>query len=146
MYISKRFSTITASVAVLSVLAVLIASCGFRLGDDIRIPEGFRGWVTIRYNEPGTPKLQIVNRHRLIAVPISGHVLTSSRRAVGYGRDLYSIGAARQSMPIKTDLEGCGDRDVCVRQIEQYSSPHVETIFFVGAKDEVKRYERPVVH
>jgi hypothetical protein len=125
-------------------IALPLASCGLRPGNDVSIPAGFKGWVTIRYNDAGSPPLRRAGLRPVINVPWTGEVLTSSRRSDGYGVDhFYFVTQDGKRTPIKEDSHGCPESEQCIQQFEYYSSPHQATVFFVGAKHELNGYKRP---
>jgi len=45
------------------------------------IPDGFEGWVVIRYDVPGEPSLGREGAKTMIKVPSSGSVITPRARA-----------------------------------------------------------------
>lgn len=51
------------------------------------IPEGFSGWVTIRYEKPDAPALEEKDGVLMIWVPENGIVETSSKLVNGWARD-----------------------------------------------------------
>jgi hypothetical protein len=146
--LTVRISSLSRFCALLGAFFLLpLVFCGLRAGNDISLPAGFKGWVTIRYNNPGSPRLRRSGLRPVIRVPWSGMVSTSSRRSTGYGVDrYYFVAADGKQTRIKDDSHGCPESDPCVQQFEYYSSPHQVTVFFVGSKYEVSSYKRPDVN
>jgi uncharacterized protein DUF6843 len=123
-----------------------LVSCGLRPGNDVSIPAGFKGWVTIRYDAAGSPPLQRNGLRPVINVPPTGEVLTSSRRSNGYGVDhFYFVASDGKRTPIKEDSHGCLESELCIQQFEYFTSPRQATVFFVGTKREMSSYKRPEV-
>ena len=126
-------------------LMLSLVSCGLRAGNDVFIPAGFKGWVTIRYNNAGSPPLQRTGLRRVINVPWTGEVFTSSRRPTGYGVDhFYFVAADGKRTSIKEeDSHGCLESEPCVQQFDYYSSPYQAMVFFVGTKGDLSGHKRP---
>lgn len=69
-------------------MAALICGCGkSRTPVDWSIPDGYEGWIKIDYNVRATPALLAVAGHRIIRVPASGYVQTSSDLESGWAFD-----------------------------------------------------------
>jgi len=136
-------------IVILAVAFVVIAiapACGIRAGNVVLIPNGFRGWVVIRYNVSGAAELGHDGVKTLISVPESGAVFTSSDRPSGYARDeYYFVGGNDKRLRITSDAEGCQTRKPCVQGFEYITSPVKVTVFFVGTKQELPLYPRPNV-
>jgi hypothetical protein len=115
---------------------------GFRRGDRVLIPERYLGWIVIHYGINGQPRLPHEDGKNLINISPSGNVLTSSKRASGYGSDDYFFVDARgNKAKIHSEWNGC-ELQVCVSYFEFYSDPDV-TIFFVGDRSDLTRFSRP---
>ena len=109
-------------------------------------PDGFEGWVVIRYDIPGEPAFDREGAKTLVKVPKSGSLSTSSDSANGYGIDEYYLVAADgQRVRVPSEAEGCKDQDPCVQQFEFITSPIKATLFFVGKKQDVSQYPKPKV-
>jgi hypothetical protein len=143
----SRMSFATKKLVVLAGLVVLLLlfSRGLRAGDEVLIPDGFAGWVEIRYKEPGTPPVRRSGLKPLLTIPSSGRMLTSSSRSTGYGDDhYYFLSPEGRRTEIRNDTGGCGENELCVQQFEYYSSPQV-TVFFVGRAHDLPSYKRPTI-
>jgi hypothetical protein len=120
------------------------ACCGIRRGDVVLLPNGFEGWVVIRYEVSNTPVLEREGFRNVVRVPTSGEFSTNSKRAVGYGFDTYYfVDVAGKRQRIRAWDEHCERQEVCVQQFQLFSSPSIATIFFVGKKDDVPRHPKP---
>lgn len=134
-------------VGVLAAVMVAGVSCGVRAGNITLIPDGFEGWVVIRYQVPGEPSLGREGAKTIVKVPASGSLITNSDRPNGYGIDeYYFVGADGKRVPIQNEAEGCKRQDApCVQQFEFVTSPIKATMFFVGQKPDFGRYPKPKV-
>lgn len=73
---------------------------------DFLVPEGYEGWVCIRYAVPDAAPLPELGGVQQLRIPAGGYLETSSRLAVGWRRDRYfwydSTGTTR--IPGSVDL------------------------------------------
>ncbi len=132
------------------VLALLVfsgASCGVRAGDIVLVPNGFRGWVIVRYEVPDAPPLGREGFKTVIRVPLSGYLFTRSGRSAGYGVDEYYFeDAAGKRTRMQLESGGCAERDSpCAQQFVFSMGSVTATTFFVGTKSDLGRYPRPTV-
>lgn len=56
---------------------------------DYYLPEGYEGWVTIRYRVPGADPLPVKDGRLQFAISDSGYLETSDELVVGWRRDHY---------------------------------------------------------
>ena len=121
-----------------------LTACGIRRGDDVLLPNGFEGWVVIRYEVSNSPALEREHFRNIIRVSPSGEFSTSSTRAVGYGSDAYYlVDAAGKRQRIRSWDEHCEPQEVCVQQFQLFSGPLIATRFFIGKKDNMPKYSKP---
>ena len=75
------------------------------------IPEGYAGWVTVRFEKAGTPALPLVDGVVEYHIPSTGILETSSKLETGWSRDefFWEGPSGRQLIPKKVD---CGS-DMC---------------------------------
>ena len=72
-----------------STATLFLYGCGFRRGDRVLIPDGYVGWVEIRYNVRGAPQLRLVDGKYELRIGADGKLVTSSDQSSGYGSDEY---------------------------------------------------------
>ena len=72
------------------------------------IPEGFSGWVTVRFEKPGMPELPKNDGATEYHIPATGILETSSKLASGWSRDAFfrEGPSGIQSIPKQVDFEG----------------------------------------
>lgn len=74
----------------------LLSGCETRPREIYEIPENFRGWVTVEYENPSCSALVVRENRVLLTVSHAGLVCTSSRFVEGEARDeYYLVGQAR---------------------------------------------------
>ncbi len=134
-------------VCLLIVFHIAIAvSCGFRAGNVVLIPMGFRGWVVIRHEVAGAPPFGHEGGKMLIKVPESGILSSSSNWPSGYGNDeYYLVGDDGQRVRIHSPFEGCNDPAPCIQRFEFITSPIKATVFFVGNVQDLSQHPKPKV-
>lgn len=129
-------------VVILAVIAIAFVWHGFRRGDDVLIPENYRGWVAIHYRINGQPSLPMRNGRYVLVISASGTLLTSSERASGYGRDnFYFLSSLGNKSRIPREAEGC-QQQVCASFFEYYYNPNI-TVFYVGRSSDLSQFTRP---
>lgn len=70
--------------------AILLASCGETRSRSIfEIPEGYKGWVEVRFGRAECPTVLEGAAGRVFRIPRSGVLCTSSLRDTGVARDEY---------------------------------------------------------
>lgn len=69
--------------------AFVLLGCGFRHGDRVLIPDGYVGWVEIRYNVKGAPPTPLVDGMYELRLGADGTFATSSDHSTGYGAEEY---------------------------------------------------------
>lgn len=104
----KRFFN---RILIVSGLSALIYFAGYsfftkRKDREIYLPNGFSGWVTIRYEKAGAPPLDVKNGHYIIHVNDSGIVETSTRLQTGWGRDDFYFESPLRAIPKSIDSAG----------------------------------------
>jgi hypothetical protein len=133
-------------IAVLSLMLMLMVSCGVRAGNVVLLSEPFEGWVVIHYNVRDSPPFGHEGFKTLIRVPPSGTVSTISARPKGYGFDeYYFIGTDGKRVRLKTEEDRCSNQEICVRRPQYYFSPATDTIFFVGTRQDLRRNPAPEI-
>jgi hypothetical protein len=68
-------------------------------------PEGFKGWLTIRFSDPTCPPLDSQGAFLIVSVPASGQVCTStphSDRWVYYRFEYLHSDGSRTSIPLRS--------------------------------------------
>ena len=123
-----------------------LASCGFRTGNTVLIPDGYVGWVRIYYHEASAPSLRKESGSYLIVIDNSGSARTSSTRDPGYGSDEYFyVSSSGVRTKLKTqDVEGSPDD--LVHDFTYQSAPREVTLFLVGPRAAVKITPRPALY
>ena len=99
------------------------------------IPEGYRGWVQIRYQIPTCPALERRDGKYLIEIPPTGEVCTSTAPEYGEAVDeYYVVGATRR----RINWSGWGQGGMIWG--DRIGGPPGSTVqrFFVGAEEEYK--------
>ncbi len=125
---------------------VIGVSCGFRAGNVVLIPMGFRGWVVIRHDVAGAPVFGHERFKMLIKIPESGLLSSSSDWPSGYGTDeYYLVGRDGQRVSIHSQFQGCNDPAPCIQEFEFISSPIKATLFFVGNKQDLAQHPKPTL-
>jgi hypothetical protein len=72
------------------VLAVMLSGCvRERTPQHYLVPDGFSGWVYVRYDDPTCPPLEMRDRRQVITFPKSGKVCTSTTHETGVATDLW---------------------------------------------------------
>lgn len=113
-----------------------------RRPDRFLIPEGYVGWVMIKYQVKGAPALPIEDGRYLITFPISGRTQTSSEQEYGWASDdyfYYSPDGRRHQLKVTT--WGSGGM-IWGRSNGKKITDSNEVIygrFFVGTEEEFKR-------
>lgn len=72
------------------------------------IPEGFAGWVTVKFEKAGAPALPIKDGAVEYHVPASGILETSSKLETGWSRDEFFREGPSGPQPIPKHVD-CGD-------------------------------------
>jgi hypothetical protein len=74
------------------------------------LPEGYSGWVTVRFEKPGATELPIADGAQQLHIPESGIMETSSKLHTGWSKDefFWQISSDVRPIPKKTD---CGDQN-----------------------------------
>jgi hypothetical protein len=75
---------------------------------DFYLPEGYAGWVRIRYSTPGAPPLEVKEGVLQLHVPESGLLETSTVLRMGWRRDRYFWQKAAGPEPIPPYVEAAG--------------------------------------
>jgi hypothetical protein len=71
------------------------------------IPEGFRGWAKLDYYIPNAPPLPVVNGYKVVHLPRSGYLQTSSGRVDAmFSRDHYLYRTDGRWVELKFDPKG----------------------------------------
>jgi len=85
---------------------ILLSSCEKRRTPTAyELPAGFNGWVTVKYEKPNAPPLQLVNGYYIIRISDSGFAETSSKIEEGWAQDKYYWfeGDKEKSLPQYTE-------------------------------------------
>jgi hypothetical protein len=71
------------------------------------LPEGFHGWVTIRFEREGSPPLEKKDGAYQVYIPESGILETSSELQTGWARDAFfrKKGGQWEELPLNVDGE-----------------------------------------
>ena len=90
----KRKLKLVEKIILLSTVFMAIFLIGFwlslkRTNRRYIIPQGYKGWVTIRYNFPGSPPLPEVDGFYQLQIPDSGYLFTSTPLEKGWGKDEF---------------------------------------------------------
>lgn len=82
------------------------------------IPDGYSGWVTIKYEKENAPALKEVDGVWELRIPPSGVLETSSELSSGWARDefFWSKGGGNELIPRKVDVDGEAMRTVHDRE------------------------------
>ncbi len=82
------------------------------------IPEGYTGWVTVKYEKEGQPPLKEVDGTWELRIPASGVLETSSSLGSGWARDefFWTDGVNDEKIPRKVDVDGEAMRSVHDRE------------------------------
>lgn len=107
----KRKLKFTERIILLSTVFMAIFLIGFwlslkRTNRKYIIPEGYEGWVTVRYNFPGSSPLQEVDGFYELHIPDSGYLLTSSPLEKGWGKDEFYWRGPSGLVPIPNYTDG----------------------------------------
>lgn len=149
VYLNRMLRMLRATRCAIVVLLLCLSSssCGLRAGEVLLLPSGYKGWVVIRYEIAGQPRLSRSGFKTLVRVPVSGSLETSSKMEFGYGVDeFYYVNSADERMAISSESgNGCKPEDVCARRFQFYTSPVRTAVFFVGTAKELVRYPEPKV-
>lgn len=98
-----------AVVAALLMMAAILAACSREKRERFVIPDGYAGWVCVSYGVDGAPELPTEDGYRLIVVPWSGVVETSSPGLPGPGyvdEFLYDSDGRRRHVDVGWELGG----------------------------------------
>jgi hypothetical protein len=68
---------------------VLSACAPARTPDHFLLPDGFTGWVYVRYDDPSCAPLDMRDGRRVVRIPADGRLCTSTTYETGSARDLY---------------------------------------------------------
>lgn len=88
--------------------ALLLTGCTTglqRTPDLFLIPQGYTGWVLVEYEVKDAPPLELRDGYRVLPVPSSGILKTSSGQQQGWARDVYKFVDASGNL---TDLPQTG--------------------------------------
>jgi len=121
---------------------LILASCArpFTTPEQWLIPEGFRGWAKLDYYVPQAPPLPEVNGYKVVHLPRSGYLQTSSGRVDAmFSKDkyLYRTGGRWRELQfdpkgIETGLQLSAIYEMKERMFEKSNYK----CLFVGTKEE----------
>lgn len=85
-----RSRHLTASDVCALVLAIMLSACVHqRTPQHYLVPDGFSGWVYVKYDDPSCPALEMRDRMQVIHFPKSGKVCTSTPYEPGAATDVW---------------------------------------------------------
>ncbi|RMG66913.1 MAG: hypothetical protein D6722_14185, partial [Bacteroidetes bacterium] len=81
-------------IVIIATVNSVVIFLGFMLMDkapnrDFLVPQGYEGWVCIRYEVPEAPPLPELDGVQQLRIPASGYLETSTALTVGWRRDRY---------------------------------------------------------
>lgn len=130
--------------------AIAVVSFGCTLGQATRrpsrylIPDGYVGWVQVKFDVSGQPSLPVEEDHYLIVFPPSGILTTSSGIEYGWAKDqyYYYLDGKRQELLQTTYGKGGliwgGSTGWSGKNYDERTDVVEE--FFVGTEDEFRRF------
>jgi hypothetical protein len=134
----KRRGLIIAGLAAFGLIVALFAFFSVRFmrerGLIYEIPGGYRGWIFVQFGDASCPPLQRRGVVRLVQVPPSGRICTSSGgpEGIGYVQFEYVYGDGRH---VRLPASSTSGGDALVRMLT-YDPKDKSEIDFVGNKDE----------
>ncbi len=135
----KRKLKLTEKIILLSTLFMAIFLIGFwlslkRTNRRYIIPEGYSGWVTIRYNYPDAAPLPKFDEYWELHIPDSGYLYTSSPLEKGWGKDEFFWNGPSGMRPIPNYLSGEEGTEMYIhgRDIRHFSHESLLTQLPVG--------------
>ncbi|MEM9083441.1 MAG: hypothetical protein AAGB34_07585, partial [Planctomycetota bacterium] len=98
------------------------------------LPEGFSGWVTIRYNSPDAEALPLTDGAFELRIPDSGYLYTSSPLEKGWGKDTFFWLKASEKEEIPNYIQVGGQTRMFIhgRDIRHFSHEHLLKTLEVG--------------
>jgi len=82
--------SVTRWVACAWIAACVLSACApARTPDHFLLPDGFTGWVYVRYDDPSCAPLDMRDGRRVVRIPADGRLCTSTPYETGSARDLY---------------------------------------------------------
>lgn len=77
-------------VVLVLVVACVLSSCvRQRTPQHYLVPDGFSGWVYVRFDDPSCPPLEVRDARQVIRFPANGKVCTSTAYQTGSATDLW---------------------------------------------------------
>ncbi len=101
-------------------------------------PAGFKGWVVVKYGDPSCPPLSGQGIFKVVRVPASGRVCTSSRhdgRWIYYRFEYVHPNGRRESLPLRSGSDPPGKIQVW---LVTYISEYQWEEDFVGSKEDAR--------
>lgn len=118
---------------------------GGRRPDRVLVPEGYVGWIKIRYSVADAPPLPIEDGYRLIRIPPSGLLQTSSNPEYGWARDEYFYYSGERRRDLK-GWSGWGGGGLVWGETtghgvssEHPDKPEISAGAFIGTEEQFKR-------
>jgi len=122
----------------------LCGSCRIRTAYTVLIPEGYKGWVEIRFGIAGQPSLHREGGNFVIEVPKSGRLSTSAPLVAGYANDkYYFVSESGGKTEIPVEIHGCNS-GVCISHILYVWQPVQAADFFVGREADLSKFPEPL--
>ena len=136
---ARRKLKFVEKVIILSTVFMAIFLIGFwlslkRTNRVYLIPEGYEGWVTIRYNSPEAEALPLTDGAFQLRIPESGYLYTSSPLEKGWGKDAFFWVKATEEIAIPNYVqeEGTTRMHIHGRDIRHFSHEHLLKSLAVG--------------
>jgi hypothetical protein len=106
------------------------------------VPDGYVGWIEVRYGEKNAPELPLVDGAFLCKVPGDGIVNTSSVIQDGWAKDEYSY-YSRNGSTIGLKETGWGSGGMIWAPSDEWKDTaqrtRVDAYFFVGTEEQYRR-------
>ena len=126
-------------IIIVSAISFAIFLIGFwfnrkRTNRDYVLPQGYEGWVCIKYKVPGAPELPLQDGVLVITLPDSGYLETSSSLESGWGKDRFFRGGhtPEQELPAYVDTDTGPRVYIHGRDAKYFSHEHLLAALPVG--------------
>lgn len=104
------------------------------------IPNGYLGWVEVRYGDAGAPALPTVNGNYTCRIPPGGVLATSSKPEEGWAKDKYSYYSEDGSTKILRQTTWGGGGMVWSGAMSWNQGPNRPTqTWFIGTEEQFQR-------
>ena len=99
------------AIVCVSVAAMLVACSPPRTPQHYLLPDGFTGWVYVKYDDPTCPPLNVRDGRQVLRIPANGRLCTATRYKTGSAQDLWEyvrVDGSTQALNRNTDITPSG--------------------------------------